>query len=437
METNTPLKQEDNLEVKKLLLKLFSYWYVYVIFFILAIVSVKLYLRYTQTIYTAYSTVLIRDAKSKSNADVLLEELSLFNSSKNIANEIGIITSYNMIANALEGLNFDISYYEEGRIKKHEMYKNCPFSIDIVYFEDQHLDKEIHLEYNNNYLFLVNHLKNTEKQRKKIIFDDTTTLQNGIKFICRRVPEHSFREYNTYSFRLNNINTLIKQRVYKLRVSLIDKESTILKLQSSGPILQKEIDFLNALCYQYVQSDLIEKNNIAQNTILFIDKQLKEVTESLQGAESQLKNFRKSNMLMDLSLSATNLYQKIEELNKQKADLLVKDKYYHYLLEYIEKNNNLNNLVAPSTMGIDDPLLINLIADLNKLFLEKSALEFSVSEKNPSINTVNRKINSQKAALVENVKNIIASSDISINELDKRLLEATATFQNCRIMNVN
>ena len=46
--------------------------------------------------------------------------------------------------------------------------------------------------------------------------------------------------------------------------------------------MKKSVDFLNKLTEVYLKRSLDQKNRVAENTILFIDSQLGEISDSLE-----------------------------------------------------------------------------------------------------------------------------------------------------------
>jgi hypothetical protein len=55
------------------------------------------------------------------------------------------------------------------------------------------------------------------------------------------------------------------------------------------------------------------------------------------------------------------------------------------LYEYIYKNKNFKEIIAPSSLGIPDPLLNSLIVKLAELYAKKTTYENSMKEANPAI----------------------------------------------------
>ena len=78
-------------------------------------------------------------------------------------------------------------------------------------------------------------------------------------------------------------------------------------------------------------------------------------------------------------------------------------------------------MVAPSSMGINDPLLNSLIGRLSELYAEQEELRLTSQQKNPRLISIESQIRNLKSNLIENIKNIIASSQISKNDLKSRV----------------
>jgi len=111
----------------------------------------------------------------------------------------------------------------------------------------------------------------------------------------------------------------------------INREASILEIKLKNNNTQKAVNFLNMLTAVYLQRSLDQKNQIASNTINFIDRQLDVISDTLTVAETDLQNFQSDNEVMDLSFQAQQVYEYIQDLQKQKAELEVKSRYYHNL----------------------------------------------------------------------------------------------------------
>ena len=160
---------------------------------------------------------------------------------------------------------------------------------------------------------------------------------------------------------------------------------------------------------------------MAANTITFINAQLDEISDSLIYAENQLERFKESNPKLELSYKEYGTFYQIEQLEKERSILEVNDKYYRALLKYLTSNDDINNIIAPSAMGIEDPLLNSLINDLTKLYAEKASLSLNTSSQHPVFQNVIERIENTKKSLIENVNNIISTSNIAISSINQRI----------------
>ena len=120
----------------------------------------------------------------------------------------------------------------------------------------------------------------------------------------------------------------------------------------------------------------------------------------MSSAESELKDFRTQNDLMNLDLQASQIYNQLQALEKERAELSVNVKIYKRLQDYIkEQINDPENLAAPSTMGITDPLLNRLVTELVTLSQTKATQLLTQTEQHPQIVKLDEQIVTTKRTL--------------------------------------
>jgi tyrosine-protein kinase Etk/Wzc len=195
----------------------------------------------------------------------------------------------------------------------------------------------------------------------------------------------------------------------------------MVKLSSETECPGKARLFINMHLKMYRQRTLDKKNQFATNTIDFIDSQLITITDSLNSTELNLQDFKKNNQVVDLSFQAQQLFDQARELDNKKAEVKIRGDYYQYLIDYLLKNRDAGNLIAPSVIGIEDPLLNNLVLELNKMADQKIAMAGSGVSENPYLVTIGSQIKNAKATLEENVRNLINNNNQAIKDIDNRL----------------
>jgi capsular exopolysaccharide synthesis family protein len=429
---NNQTQQNESIDIKKFIFKIIANWYWFA-FSVFVTISVAYFInRYSDPIFSQRALVLVADKDNSISGGIegILEQQGILRTGRKkvVENEIAVLNSYRMTYKTICKLpEFAISYFGMGRIRTVEFYKSCPFEVilDTNRTNNKNHQVNIKLISENEYLLEIDANTAIKKKLKygEWYSDSSFTFcLNLIKPYVKSDPTFSYQ----YFFVINDIHQLTNEYKGKLSLSTTDKKSTIIELSTQGLVPQKEADFLNKLLEVYINSGLEEKNQIALNTIAFIDNQLNDITDSLEINENRLQNFRENNKLIDISKEGSILYEKVDRVQSEKAMLTIKSKYFDYLKKYLDDKKDFTDLMAPSIVGIDDPMLIKLITDLGELSKQKNNYEYASNIKNPATEMVNNQIESNRKALLENIRNLIQSNIISINEIDKRIAEVEA-----------
>ena len=167
------------------------------------------------------------------------------------------------------------------------------------------------------------------------------------------------------------VNTVNGKNIPMSNARRLSKMASIIDISIKGEDLVKETEFLNKLCENYILYDLKTKNEASNNTINFIDKQLVEIKDSLDLIEAQLQIFKKNNGVVQISVESQNFYEDIKSLQNEKSKLLIENKYFDYLSDYLNKKSSYEDVIVPVSYGISDNLLNDLISQLVDLQLEK------------------------------------------------------------------
>ncbi len=430
-----PFIQEETIDIKKFLLKILYNWYWFAIAIFIALVGAYMVNRYSTPRYSVTSSIIVRDDTKAGRGQLtgyenIIEGMDIFRSKKNIYNEMGILQSYSLAQRALKELkDFEITYVLVGRrgIKESQLYKRSPFVVELDTTHAQTRGHRVNV-------FIL------DKKRYRLQIDEEMNVDTVLhfgdpftnEFFSFRIFLRNSNEYdpeeelsNRYYFVINNLNDLVNKYKSKLNITVNDKKGSILILTMEGPVAEQECDYLNKLGEVYIRSGLEEKNRIATNTMRFIDEQLQNIVDSLKRAESRLENFRIRNQVLDLSKEGMTIYEKISTYQTQKAMLEIQKNYYQYLLKYLSANANVNEMVAPSVAGINDPVLLSLIQQLIELYNQKTSFQLSTQSNSLAIHSVNQKIEELTKMLLENVRNLIHSTEMNIREIDNMIASLT------------
>jgi capsular exopolysaccharide synthesis family protein len=431
--------REESVDVKYYLFKFLDYWYLFLIA-VPVCLAIAYYVNHKNPkLYKVQTTLLIRQEQSAMDMKSMLPENLLGGTTiedQTVHNEIGILKSYKLTQQTIHDLDFEVSYYREQSLADRQLYHNAPFYIvyDTNHVQPVHskirvkklkdgslnvsMDKEVAHLYNYNDQKIhqsVNHARFS----KNIEYDEYIETRY-CRFKLVPASESSIRKWNSdYYFKFSPYKSLYR-RYHNFEVSTDDK-STILTISLKTQNVEKGKRFLNTLMEYYMKRSVKKKNEIATETIGFINKQIDEVSDSLSESEKELEQFRSSEKLLDVGILTEKSYENLDKLQSEKAEILVRLKYFDYLKEYLSKNKDIQELVAPSSMGIEDPMLQKLISRLTELYSEKTDLEINSRKENPYLSRIKVKINELKSTLLENINNLINKNKIRLKDIKQRI----------------
>ena len=434
--------QEEKVDLKGLFFRYYSHWYYFVISLFVFVLIALAYIRYTTPVYSVSSTILIRDDNNTQlGAENILEGMELFSGKTNINNEIVVLKSYSLINQVIDELSLGVSYHQHGFLQSNELYQNTPFSVIVDSNYSQITNTEFRIKIIDDKKFNLScsiddqntyNLK-SDKLNKNIFanieIDDEFNFNQQIK-----TKYFSFKISKTKAFNLNSIienekdfsfklyqrSKLVANYIDAVAINPINKETSVLKLKINGENPGKNIEFLNTLSKKYIDYGLNDKNNMAINTISFIEEQLSLIKDSLLVIENNIEKFKRKHPNIENIEEEYGAFFQKQKVENLLAEQNVNIKYYSSLLNYLNENKDESGIVSPSSMGISNPELNTLINQLLQLTSRKSDLELTTTEKNPTYISIITQIKNTKEILIENLSNLISNTKIYENDLLKR-----------------
>ncbi len=127
----------SSINLKQIFYMVAKNWYWYVISLLFCSTCAWVYLRYTPSVYTVTTNLLLKENSKMGTAENFLDEMQLLSSSRNVQNEIELIRSFNNVEQTIQELNLDVSYFEQGNIKAVDMYGHNPFQVNQFYTTEE------------------------------------------------------------------------------------------------------------------------------------------------------------------------------------------------------------------------------------------------------------------------------------------------------------
>jgi tyrosine-protein kinase Etk/Wzc len=416
----------SQINVRKILMMMTRNWYFYLFGVAIAIAGAYFYMEYKIPNYEVNTTILIGEEENAQGTEDLLKGFALRPGVQNLDNQILIVKSYTLVRKTVEELPFGIDVYRKGFQSRASFYPMSPIRVTLGEGTPPY-DTDFIFQYddeNDNFS-----IRTTRKSLYKL--DSVYTFGQNIEvgggsFTIEPQPELEdiYKTGKRIFIRFYDKTRLAELYMERIMVENATREGSIIKLTLKGPNRIKDVIFLDKLTEVYINNNLEKKNQEAMRVTDFINAELVNVTDSLQTTERQLMNFRSRNMIMDVSAQAQRIIDQTVLLENQRADLTLKRNYFIYLDDYMSKEDNEEAPIAPSSMGIDDQLLTNLMQELAGLQAEY----FSnvAGDRNPLQGQLEMRIRNTKNSIRETLVSIKLANKMAIDQVNAQINRANA-----------
>lgn len=413
-------------EIKKTVDLYLSKWKLITFFVATALTLAYGYLRYTTYKFEASATIKIKDEKQSQKLPSM-EEISkngLFSDGTNkIRDEIEIITSRNVIANVVKNLKLNIRYYEQGKIKEQELYKNPPIKLNFFASDSiiHKVDTSLYIKVKSSSEFLMfkddakSIIERDDAEGKLFSFGDRIKTGFGYIVIVPNIGKYAPHIGSNLKVSISPVSSIVDN--YKTSISTsTELGSSVVKLKLKDNIPEKAVDILNQLIKEYNNDVISDKEDVIKVSSDFINNRLELVFKELEEVDFTAEQLQKRNNLTALNAQA-NIYLESEKQNEyQISNTANTIQLVEYLQQEVKEKNKSSDLL-PSNIGIADANVNQITKSHNELVAQRDRLLKNSSEKNPVVINLNNQINSLKSNLENSLENIKEASKITLNNL--------------------
>ncbi|MEQ8476383.1 polysaccharide biosynthesis tyrosine autokinase [Fulvivirga sp.] len=400
------------IDYKRILYRALRYWYVIISTLVVSLVVAYSINRYSTRIYPIKASIIIKENQENVGAKLLYNN-ALVNPYRNFYNELYILKSVPLMSSVVENLDLNTRYFREGEIKTTEVYdKNIPFKF---HFLEGHTPsgKTMELTLLNANRFKLQLLEDTRTSEPITYeFGDTIRLYDYHFLVISTGGNQNYVDRRLL-INFNSVEATANGYISRLKAYWQEQGASVVNMEINTAVPEKEIDFLNELIKQYQQYDLDKKNETATQSIEFIDSQLQLIKDSLQYFEREVETFKQKNVITNLEGEALRLYQRVEGLEANLAQLRLQKNYYQYLTEYLRKEDNLNQVVPPTSVGVEDPIMTSLITSLVQLQTELNLQTSRGKEETSLIERKRAQVAKIRADIQESVESSLEAQKIN------------------------
>lgn len=388
-------------------------WKWFVLSIIICLGCSYLYLRYKSPVYATSAKLLIKDDsnnKSASAKDAIsgMVDFGIISSNYGVDNEIEILNTRTLAAEAVRDLKLYTSYWKKGRVKSVILYKNQPINVDVDAAHLEKLNAPISMSIErdeNKYIVKGKYYVSVDENTVEGPFKFEKTLAGFPATIGTKAGTLYFTNGKTRMkdgdvMKVVIVSPMMMAAQYSSALSLeqTSKTSTTLNMQLNDKNIQRGIDYLRQLVICYNRQANEDKNEIAIRTEAFVNDRLEKINSELNSTEGQLENYKKRNRLVELKVDAkesvTNLSSYEQKLNEAATQISL----INSLIQFAERPGNKYQ-VLPSNIGLRDEASISLINDYNKVALERNRLLRTASESSPVVEELTSQLKDMNSSI--------------------------------------
>ena len=398
--------------------KYMPYWPLAVILLFFFLVGAFIYLNFATPTYEITATLLITDERKGADENSMIESLNLVSSKKIVENELEVLASRDLMEQVVDSL---LLYAPIHTSASESAYNSSPIS--VVAENPEKLTPVERVDFRYDSLS-----RNVIVGQNAYPLDTFVTTSYGpLKFIPN---EHLTEPPAQDSFYFTFIDPKVATYIFlnKLEVGASNKLSSIVNLTLSDEFPKRGEDILNTLLQKYSDGTIDYKNQLAKNTIEFVNERLRVVSNELNSVEKKIQNYKSDEGIVDLTEQGKMYLQNVGDNSQKIAEATMQLSILDQVERYVQLSDNSSGIV-PSTLGVSDPLLSKLLDRLYQAETDYQRLKRTTAENNPILQSLNTEIQNIKPGILENIRSQKANLRTTVTNLNNTVKSFNSTLQ--------
>jgi len=401
--------QSPSLDVVYWIIKILKYWYLLLIGLVLAVGIAFVKNKSWFPAYRSATTILIQeDRKSTFGMTPFGSSISSNNS-----NQMIMYKSYDLIARAVDQLNVTNELFIKGRFKSTVLYNSGPITLESNFIAPGAYGLEFKITGIDDDTYQVSNESEDKKLSFKITGEYGKYLQHSLFFILVNKTDFFTEKYDLH-FRFVSKDASISDYLSRLHVQLFMEGSSVIEASLIGPVAERDVDFLNILNQEFFTDNLMRKNESSQKTLNFIEEQLMVLRDTIAASEARLNAYQMRTGLYT-SDKSTKAYSEIDDIDKRKVELRLRKQFLNDLDGYL-KRNTTDILATPSSMGVTDGQLNDLVTQYNSLIFSLQTLK----PENPIYRRYMMQVRDTRTVLGQEIQSSLRTLRVEERSLEER-----------------
>jgi capsular exopolysaccharide synthesis family protein len=401
------VKEQKNV-LSEALFKYVPYWPVFIILMAVSMFGGWFYLRITPQQFEAAASIMIKDDSKGTESSKMEEDLDQLSGKKIIENEIEVLKSKTLMNEVVKNLHLYVSFFEDGEMTPKAAYTTSPVMIEASNPDAIKKVKKVEFSFSESDSQVVIGAK------RYPLNQFVTTDYGNIKFV--RNKHFSEKAINPLYFSMLSPRATAEGYSGKLK-TMSSKVSTVINLNFRDAVPERAEDVLNELIAAYNKANIDDKKRLASTALNFVNERLKAVGDELQEIEKKAQTFKSSKGAVDISTQGQIYLKSVSETDNKSAEVDMQLSILNQVEKYVQSKDN-GASITPSTLGLKDPVLSDLVNKLNEkeLFYEKQ--KKTTGENNPVLTSIKSEINKLRPSILDNIqsqRSSLQASKLNLN----------------------
>lgn len=436
----TLVPEEENL-LQNIVAKYLPYWPLFLAGVAVAVISGWIFLKVATPKYEATATLIIKDEKKGNEESKLMESLNQISAKKIVENEIEVLQSRQLMQNVAHTLHLYTPVTQKSFLRNKSAFSTSPVSVKAVNPANLKTKLNISLKY--------------DSAKQQVTVDDrynyplnrsVQTPFGELEFV-RNPNQTDVTESKNLFFSVYRPQELVPALIKSLKALPAAKLSSIINLSFRDEVPERAELILDELIHAYRDAEINEKNALAKNTLEFVNERLALIVKDLDTIQQKVQSYKAGRNAVDISTQGQLYLQNVSENDQKLSEVNTQLSVLNQVENFVKSSTG--GAVVPSTLGVDDPLLSEMLTKLNTLELEYEKGKATIGENNPKLLEIKdqitkikpnilRNINSQQRSL-HAMRNNISSTNRSYNAIlsqvpqkERQLIDITREEQNKR-----
>lgn len=382
-------------------------WYFVAVALVLAAVLAYLYGYKLPDIHGASTQILLKDREVYNYQNQMYQSLGYVGAYGDIVNQKRVITSRDLVDETMDRLDFDVSYFIVGRFKTSQVHGTLPFTVRMDGLNPKLLGRPFDLKIIDAEHFTLSYDRGGEVVKQDFLFDKPTQDADFLLEVTRSpyFNQKSVDNYieTDYQFIRFDRAALVNQFIQRMTVVNHDF-TTILEVTAEDEVAVRAKMFLDTLSKVYIDYTLQSEFDINENTLLYIDKQLDEVSAILEKHEDELQTYKQNKQILDLNREEGLYFAEMVDYDQRRRAMEMELSSLDDLEDYV-LNSTDEKLLPPAVFIINDEFLRQTLTELYSMQMSRTSMLYAGTVVNKAVEQLDSTIQLNRLNLLTYIGN--------------------------------